>query len=162
LFDVARAIAIVWALVVVFRARARVDAIVILAVAYLFALEVASGFTVRREGVQEPMMALVLALVGPSAIPRGALPGLLGASLVVRWPATVNVAACAVLIARDRILSARIDTLPAFSNETRNLDRVGRVLVLIAAFEGIGAGTRALPFVLDWGAEGSVFDERAR
>ncbi len=161
MFDLARAVAIAWTLVVVFRARAWIDLGVVLAVAYFFALEVTSGFTVRSEGAQEPMMALVLALIGPSAIPRGALPALPCASLVVQWPAMVNIVTCVVLLVRDRSLTARVEELPQSSDETRTLDRVMRALVLVAAFEGIAAGVRVLPHVLDWGAEGRAVEEPA-
>jgi hypothetical protein len=155
MFDVARLIALVWAVVVVARARARVEGLALVVALYFFALAVASGVTIRNEGPLEPMIALLLALVGPTSMPRGRLPSLPGANLVVSWPAIVNAVACVSLVALARRLGARIDELPESSLETKRLDRLGRALVLVAAFEGIAAGTRLLPWMLDWGWGGS-------
>jgi hypothetical protein len=155
MFDAARILALVWALAVVVRARAWIEAAVLLVLAYFFTLAVASGFTVRSEGPLEPMIALILALIGPTAMPRGALPPLPGAWLVVTWPAAVDVALCVALVARERSLAARVDTLPESSLETARLDRLGRALVLVAALEGMSAGLHVLPHMLDWGAGGS-------
>ena len=148
MFDVARIIAIAWALVVVVRARAWVEAALILAVAYLFTLAVVSGFTIRNEGAEEPMMALLLVFIGPTAMPRGALPPLPGASLVRVWPAAIDVAALAALLARERSVAARVLALPESTAETARLDRLGRALVLVAVLEAISAWTRVMPHVL--------------
>jgi len=137
--------------VVVVRTRAWLEAVVLGVVAYFFALAVASGFTVRSDGPMQPMMALLLALIGPTSLPRGALPPLTGARLVVAWPAVVNIVASGALAARAWRLGARVYELPAASPETSRLARLGRALVLIAAFEGISAATRVLPYMLDWG-----------
>jgi hypothetical protein len=155
MFDVARLIALTWALVVVLRARARLEAISLAVVGYFFALALVSGFTIRREGPLDPMFGLLLALIGPTSIPRGALPSLPGARLVVAHPAVVNVLACAALVALAWRLASRAYRLPAASLETSRLDRLGRALVLVAAFEGISAATRILPSMLDWGWGGS-------
>ncbi len=155
MFDVARLLALAWALVAVIRGRAQLEAFSIVLVGYFFALAVVSGFTIRSEGPLDPMFALLLALIGPTSIPRGALPALPGARLVVAYPAFVNILACAALVALAWRLSARAYRLPAASLETNRLDRLARVLVLVAAFEGISAATRVLPYMLDWGWGGS-------
>jgi hypothetical protein len=154
MFDVARVIALLWALVVVVRARAWIEGAALGVLTYAFALSVASGVTIRNEGALQPMIALMLALIGPTAMPRGPLPPLPGAWLVVTWPAAVSVALCLVLVVRERALAARVDQLPESSAETARLDRLGRVLVLLAALEGVSAGLHALPRVLDWGSGG--------
>ena len=130
-------------------------------VAYLFALEVASGITIRAEGPQEPIVIMLLAIIGPTAMPRGHLPPLPLASFVVRWPALVNGAAAAALILPARRLISRIDDLPQFSPETRRLGQVALALFLVAVFEGLGAGTRVIPVMLDWGSGGERFFPRA-
>jgi hypothetical protein len=118
-------------------------------VVYVLGLEIASGFTVRREGPQQPMMALVLALVGPSAIPRGRLPGVPLAQAVVTRPGLVDMAAGAALVVAAKRLGDRARQIPAaFSDEVMRLDRLATAMVLLAVFEGIAVGVRLLPAAL--------------
>jgi hypothetical protein len=159
---VGRALSIVWSAWLVWRARAWLATVPLCLTAYLFALAVVSGFTIRSEGPQEPLMALVLALLGPSAIPRGRLPSVPLAFIVVNWPLAANALAAAALLLPIRRLITRIDGLPQFSPETHRLGRVVVSLSLLATFEGISAGTRALPLLLDWGAGGHVFGDPFR
>lgn len=151
MLDVARILALAWALVVVVRARAWVEAALIVAVAYFFALAVVSGFTIRSEGAEEPMVALLLVFIGPTAMPRGPLAPLPGASLVVAWPAAIEIGALVALLARERSVAARVLALPESSAETARLDRLGRALVLVAVLEAISAWTRVMPYVLGGG-----------
>jgi hypothetical protein len=157
MFDVGRVLAIGWALLVACRARAWLEAVILGVVAYLFALEVVSGITIRAEGPQEPIVVMLLAIIGPTAMPRGHLPPLPLASFVVHWPALVNVVAAAALILPARRLISRIDDLPHFSPETGRLGRVALALFLVAVFEALSAGTRAIPVMLDWGSGGERF-----
>jgi hypothetical protein len=152
MFDVARLLALGWALLVASRSRAWLELTVLAFASYLFALEVASGLTIRSEGPQEPLVAMLLALIGPTAMPRGHLPAALPLALpVVRWPAVVNLAVATLLVVPARKLLARIDELPQFSPATRHLGRVALALILVAVFEGVSAGTRVLPALLDRG-----------
>jgi hypothetical protein len=152
LFDVARLLALAWALTVAVRARTWLAVGALLVVAYAFALEVASGFTIRDEGPQEPIVAMLLALIGPSAMPRGHLPAWLPlAAPVVRWPALVNAFAAVMLLVPARRLAAQIARLPQFSPDTKRADRVAVALYLVAVFEGISAATRGLPLLLSGG-----------
>jgi len=158
MFDVARALALLWALLLMARTRAWLELAVLFVVVYLFGLEIASGFTIRSEGPQEPTVALLLALIGPSAMPRGHLPSFPLAGLVVHWPALTNVLAGAALFVTARRAAPLIDALPQFSEETRRLQRIMLSVYLLAVFEGVSAGTRVLPVMLDWGAGGQIFD----
>ena len=81
---------------------------------------------------------------------------------MVRWPLAGNAVAAAALLLVGRRLTLRVDGLPQFSEETRRLGRVVVALSLLAVFEGIGAATRALPFVLDWGAGGEILGDPFR
>ena len=138
MFDFGRVLAIGWALFVVCRARAWLEAVILGVVAYLFALEVASGITLRAEGPQEPIVVVLPAIIGPTAMPRGHLSPLPLGAFVVQWPALVNVAAAAALILPARRLISRIDDLPQFSPETRRLGQVALALFLVAVLEGPG------------------------
>jgi hypothetical protein len=151
MFDLARVLAVGWALYASYRARASLQLGALLLVTYVFGLELASGFTIRSEGPQEPIVAMLPALIGPTAMPRGHLPAWPLASLVVHWPTLVDLAAVPTLLYPVRSLRLRIDELPQFSLETQRLARVILALTLVAVFQAISAGTRAFPVLLDWG-----------
>ncbi len=76
MLDIGRAVALGWALLVAVRARAGLAGLAVLAVTYLYALEVASGITVRDHGPFAPMVVMLLIFIGPSGMPRGPLPAL--------------------------------------------------------------------------------------
>ena len=76
MFDAARALALVWALVRAAHARSWLSMALLVTVAYAFALSIASGITIREDGPMSPIMAILLAIIGPSALPRGRLPPL--------------------------------------------------------------------------------------
>jgi hypothetical protein len=148
-FDVARLLALAYALALAGRRRAWLELGVLGFAAYVLGLEIASGFTVRNEGPQEPMMALVLALIGPSAIPRGRLPAVPLALAVVARPALVDAVVAGALAVSAKRLGDRARRIPAaFSDEVMRLDRLATAMVLVAVFEGIAVGVRVLPDVL--------------
>lgn len=149
MFDVGRAVILGWVLVRAWRARNAVSLMCVAVVAYLFALAVVSGITIRSEGPQEPFVALVLALVGPSAMPRGSLPDVPLAAFLVKHPAVVNVLAATGTGAVVQRLTGRLDSLPATSESAARLDRLRLSLVLLMTSEGICAATRLLPHVLE-------------
>jgi hypothetical protein len=148
MFDVGRAFAMLWGGLVVVRTRTWVAALPLGLTAYLFALGVASGITVRTEGAQEPMMAMLLVIVGPTSMPRGRLPRLPLASLATNWPLLANFVGVAVLVLAARRLAAREAALPAFSSQNARLGRVVLALWMVAGFEGLSAGTRAVMSLL--------------
>jgi hypothetical protein len=152
MFDAGRTLVFLWALAHVLRARSWLAAIPLAVTGYLFALAVASGVALRDEGPMSPVMAIVLGLMGPSAMPRGHLPPLPLASAVIGVPAIVNVVLCAVLVATARRMIDRAQHLPQFSEATRGVGRAATAIILVAVFEGLAASLRLLPDLLDWGA----------
>ncbi len=159
MFDLGRALAILWVVLVILRTRTWRAVPPLGLAAYLFALAVASGITIRNEGPQEPMMSLLLILIGPTAMPRGHLPALPLAAFVVRWPLLANVFSGALLAIPAWRLMARSNALPAASDEADRLGRAALALSIVVGFEGLSAGTRAVPYLLDWGAGGQIFGD---
>jgi len=151
-FDVGRALAMIWASLVILRARVW-DAILPIALAaYLFALAVTSGINVRHEGPQEPMAVLLLVIGGPTAIPRGRPPGLPLASLVVGSPLLADLIVIGTLLLVTWRLASRSQGLPAFSPENERLHRVVLALLMVAGVEGLSLATRAVPRLFDSGS----------
>ena len=137
-----------WALFVVFRTRRRLEAAIAVSASYLFGLEIASGFTIRSQGPQEPIIAILLVLIGPSGVPRGDLRGLPLGALVVRWPPVAHLLAAIVLAAPFLLLSRRTGRLRPESVEARRLDRAALALMLVAYFECLEAGAWFLPYFM--------------
>jgi hypothetical protein len=151
-FDAGRILAFAWALALVLRARVWLGVVALASAAYLFGLSVASGFTVRADGPMSPLVAVLLALMGPSAIPRGALPSLPFADAVVHWPALVDIATGAALFLVARRLNARAERLPPFAETTQRLSRAALALVLVAVFQALSGSMRLIPVLLERGA----------
>jgi hypothetical protein len=162
MFDLGRALAIGWLVLVIVRTRTWRAALPLALAAYLFALGIASGITIRSEGPQEPMMSLLLILIGPTAMPRGHLPALPLVTLAVRWPVVADVVAGAALIIPAWRFMVRSDALPATSEEGDKLGRIALALSIVAGFDGLSAGTRAVPYLLDWSAGGQIFGDLPR
>jgi hypothetical protein len=149
--DVGRAAVFAWAFLVAYRARAWREAAWLALLAYVFLLELASGFTFQRQGTVVPAAVNLVVLLGPSGMPRGDLPPLPLASLVVQWPALTNGLAAIALAIRRRRLAARISGMQTSPSENENAYRLGRVasaLAILALFEGLCALTRQLPQML--------------
>jgi len=119
---------------------------------YLFGLAVASGINVRLEGPQEPITVLLLVIGGPTAIPRGRLPPLPLASLVVGSPLLVDLIPIITLLLVTWRLASRSRRLPAFSPENERISRVVLALWVVAGIEGLSLATRAVPRLFDRGA----------
>lgn len=151
MFDAGRLLAFAWAFVHVLRARAWPGVAALALAAYAFGLGVTSGLTVRAEGPMPPILAVLLALIGPTSLPRGALPSVPLAALVLRAPAVADLALGGALLFVARRINARVDQLPQFSEATRQLSRAGLAIVLVAVLEGVAAAIRLLPEFLDWG-----------
>jgi hypothetical protein len=150
MFDLLRALAMLWGTVVLMRARAWVAVLPLALAAWLLGLAVASGITVRNEGPLDAMMAIMLAIIGPSAIPRGHLPAAIPlASLVTSWPLLASLLAAAALVIAARWLGGRLDAMPQASEKGAQLERAVLALWLVAGSEGLSAGTRAVLYALD-------------
>ncbi len=149
MFDAGRILVFGWAFYRVARAREWGAAAVVTLAAYLFALSVASGLRVRADGPMSPLLAVVLGLVGPTAMPRGApaAPSRRVGRSVLR---SRGVAPSAALLLVVRRMLARVRELPQFSPQTHRIARASLALVLLAVFEGLAAAVRALPTFLDW------------
>ncbi|HEY2513736.1 MAG TPA: hypothetical protein VGI39_22870 [Polyangiaceae bacterium] len=149
MFDAGRLLALLWAIFRVARARAPLDGAVLAFAAYTFALEVWSGFTIRGQGAMDPILAVALALLGPTALPRGPLPALPLANLVLRLPAVVNVGEIAALFLVARRRRAHVETLSPFDPATQLQGRAALAVMLVAVFDGLSAVLRLIPeFVL--------------
>ncbi len=149
MFDAARTIALVWVLIVAYRARMWGAVVAALAVAYFLALEVASGITVRDQGPMMPAVSLVLAFIGPSVLPRGPLPSVLFARAAVEWPATVDGITCLALAVVSWRASRRVTELPACEEHLiRRGSSVVLALMLSAVFQGLVFAMRLLPVLL--------------
>jgi hypothetical protein len=151
MFDAGRTLAFAWALFCVLRVRAWLAVAALALAAYVFALAIASGFTVRADGPMSPVMAPLLAILGPTSLPRGALPPWPLAAVVVHAPVAGDLAMGVALLAVARRMIARAYHLPQFSERTHQISRAALAIVLVAVFEGLSAATRALPALLDWG-----------
>jgi hypothetical protein len=146
-FDLGRALALLWALSAAWRARGWREAILLAACSYVFALEVASGIAVRDEGPLMPVLSLVLVFLGPSGMPRGHLPAWPLGDVVRHWPATVNAAVGAVVGYVCWRRHARSRASNEYAADYRSSTRLELALLLIAVFEGVYAVARALPSV---------------
>jgi hypothetical protein len=70
--DLGRTLALMFALVYSIRARSAGAVLLVLVVGYVYGLEIATGFGARDHGPMHEAYAFVLALVGPSGLPRTA------------------------------------------------------------------------------------------
>lgn len=145
MLDVARAVGLVWAAFMAWRARGWREGLVLAAFAYVFALEVASGFTVRDEGPLMPLVALVIVFLGPSAMPRGHLPALPLAWAVVRWPATLSAARAGLLALASSRTTARARALPEHADGTPRVHRLAVALFFLVVLDVMSAVARVLP-----------------
>jgi hypothetical protein len=150
MFDLLRALALLWSTVTVVRARAWVATVPLAFAAWLYALAVASGITIRREGPQEAMTAIMLAIIGPTTMPRGRLPPLPLASFVTGWPLLASLAGTTGLVVAARWFGGRLEATPAASDCGPQLERIVMALWLVAGTEGLSMGTRAVLYALDW------------
>jgi hypothetical protein len=89
--------------------------------AWLFALAVVSGITIRDEGPQEPMTAIMLAIIGPTA--NGPRPPSVGSPLAftVSWPLLANLVAVAALLVAARWFSGWLDATPQASDHNEDV-----------------------------------------
>jgi hypothetical protein len=156
MFDAGHVLVFAWAFVRVVRARLWGEAAVLAVAAYVFALTIASGFAIRANGPMAPMMGLLLIFMGPSTLPRGALPPLPFAALVVRWPAMLDAAICVALLFVARRVVARVERLPQFAESSHRISRAALAIVLVAVFAGLAASIRLLPDVLVAGDESGM------
>ena len=148
MFDLGRAVALAWALVAAFRARAWAEAALLGATTYAIVLEIFSGMTVQSLGPIHPMYAMLLVFMGPSAMPRGPLPPLPFASAVIHSPALVDGAMTLALAAASVRVVIRMYKLPDFSVEAARWRRLALPLVFVAVVQAIGVGSRFLPDII--------------
>jgi hypothetical protein len=151
MFDVARALVILWAAFAVVRTRVWLASLPLALTAYLFAVAVVGGFTIRSEGALEPMWSMLLVIVGPSALPRGRIPPVPFGSLIASWPLCASLVAITALLVVARGIGVRESAAAASSPENERLGRIVLALWLVAGFEGLNVATRALPLFLDRG-----------
>jgi hypothetical protein len=149
--DLGRCAALAWALFAAVYARSWRDAGLLVLAAYVFALEIASGFAIRSEGPQMPMVALLLVFVGPTGMPRGHLPTLPLAGLVVHWPSIVHTSTAVVFALGSRHATVRASRLPEYSTDLLRMTRVALAFTLCLTFESALAVIRVLAWSL--GAE---------
>jgi hypothetical protein len=147
-FDVVRAAALVWAIVAATRVRARWEWALLALVGYVFALELVSGFTIRGQGPLVPMLALLLAFLGPSSMPRGALPAIPLAGAVVHWPALVGAASASALALASSIVTRRARACPEHSDLHPRTHALALALTLLAALDAILVVARLLPWMV--------------
>jgi hypothetical protein len=153
MFDLARLI--IWAVVFWRCVRqggwlGRTALLVLVASLYIFVLEVVSGITVRDDGPMSPVGSMILVFIGPSAMPRGALPHWLplGALYLAHTyaPGLLLVVALWLLA---RAFDRRATELPMARHAAAvQLDRVHLLLTLYAIVCVFQIGARALPRIL--------------
>lgn len=140
-----------WALGSTLRGRAWVETAVLLLVAYVIGLEVASGITIRGGEPMNLMLALVLVFIGPSLMPRGPLAAFPLARVVVDWPIWTDVALAVIVGILSRRAHARAAALPESSDAVVREDRIELALVFVSVAQGLGACARLLPWLLGVG-----------
>jgi hypothetical protein len=148
MFDVGRIVALAWALRTALRSRAWLPVAVLALAGYVFALELWSGFTVREQGPLVPMLALLLVFLGPSAMPRGPLPAVPLAGLVVAWPGVARLLACAAFAAVAARVLAGARSMPAHSEQLARAHAVFRSLLLCAVIDAMSLVEHVLPVLL--------------
>jgi len=149
MLDCGRVVIFAWALFRVARAREWAGEAAVAIAAYLFALSVVSGFTIRATGSMNPLFGLSLVFLGPSSLPRGPLPPLPLADVVIAAPVATNAIVSLALLVLARRWNARIAGLPHFADATYCLARASLALVLVAVFEGFAAVLRVMPELLN-------------
>jgi hypothetical protein len=147
MLDLGRVAALVWTLFAIGRTRRWPEAGVLAFAAYLLGLEITAGITIRSQGAQEPILAILLVLLGPSGMPPGPIPELPLAWLV-RLPATAHALASAALAVPFVTLARRAARLMPESSEAAALDRAALAFLLAATLEGLEAGALSVPRLL--------------
>ena len=128
----------------------RAAALVLLVALYIFALEVTAGITVREAGPMSPAGAMILLFVGPSGMPRGALPAWLPlGQLYLHHPFAPELLVLALLWSLARRFERRAVDLPiSRQSEALSLDRVHLSLVLYVVICAIEMSTSLVPHLL--------------
>ena len=117
---------------------------------YLFAVEVTSGITVREAGPMVPVAAMILVFIGPSGLPRGALPSWLPfGGMHVRHSVLPEVAVIAALAVVSLVAHRRAAALPV-SKEAQALDleRLHLGFALCAVLASFQLSARVVPLAL--------------
>ena len=149
MFDLVRTVGLVWLLVVASRARSWTAVWGASAMAYILALEVASGITIRNQGPMVPVLSMVLVFIGPSAMPRGPLTPLPHAHSIVAWPSVVDGLACVALAILSWRISQRVSSLPVREEDRiRQTSRVALALMASAVCQGLLVAFRLLPALM--------------
>ncbi len=153
MFDLARLV--IWAVAFWWCARhggwlGRVALLVLAASLYLFVLEVVSGITVRDDGPMSPVGSMILVFIGPSAMPRGALPhGVPFGTFYLAHTYAPGLLLVVALWLLARAFDRRAADLPMARQEAAmQLDRVHLSLTLYAIVCVFQIGARALPRIL--------------
>jgi hypothetical protein len=154
MLDVGLAVALVWAFAAALRVRAWREGGLVALLAYVLALEVCSGITVRGQGPLLLHYAMLLVFLGPSAMPRGPLPAVPLAATVIAWPLLVRVASCLAAAASARLVLGRANVLPGHSEALVRTQRLFRALLLLAVLHGMVVVELAWPVVLGWEGDG--------
>jgi hypothetical protein len=139
MLDVGRALAFAWAMVLAVRARSRVALLALGVVGYLYALEVANGFSARDRGSLSAGYAFMLAFVGPSGMPRGGTLGWPLGSFVIAHPILAKLATAGILVGPWQRLSRQARQLRPELDEARRRDRASLQIMLLVVFDLIVA-----------------------
>jgi hypothetical protein len=155
MFDVARALALGWALfrsLQVRRPGGRLATLLVIAAAYPLILAVAGGVAASA-GASGPLDAAYAALffvLGPSFLPRGPLPAAVPlARVVLEWPAVVDLGIAVAMGVVSRRLADHAADLPlGRQDEALRWSRLSLALVLIFVFQLLATMLRVAPALL--------------
>ena len=152
MFDLARILALVWALLRSLQVPSRWTALLVVAAAYPLAVQMEGGLHAADTGTLDPAYGFLLLAIGPSFLPPGAplapLSRLPLARLVLRWPALGDlVVALAMGIVSRRLADHAADLPIARQAEALRWSRLSlacvliQVLALLAALARVGASS---------------------
>jgi hypothetical protein len=146
-FDVARVLALAWALLRALQVPSRWTALLVVVAAYPLALQVAGGLHAAGTGTLDPAYGFLLLAIGPSFLPPGTPSAVLGrfplAPLVLRWPAISDLVVALAMWVASRRLADRAAELPiARQAEALRWSRLSLAIVLLQVMELLAAIAR--------------------
>jgi hypothetical protein len=132
--DLGRTVALLFALLFSIRARSVVAVLALLAVGYVYYVEIVTGFGAREHGPMHVAYAFVLAFLGPSGLPRSGtfLPL---SHLVAAQPVVTQLATATILSFPRAILIRQSAPLRPESERARRLDRARLQLTLVIVLD---------------------------
>ncbi len=152
MFDLARALALAWALLRALQVPSRRTALLVVVAVYPLALQVAAGLHAADSGTLDPAYGFLFLAIGPSFLPSGTPSAALSrfplAPLVLRWPAASDlIIALAMWIVSRRLADHAADLPIARQDEALRWSRLSlavvllQVLALLAALARVGASS---------------------